>query len=104
MLGNDLARGKVIAQPDIVMDPVTSAETDKFEEEISSMIPSSEVAQAQASMMTANTRASIKWKDIPERDQDPSNNNECKRDRDRYCGPQQKQMTFQVRRGLVQQK
>ena len=84
LLGNDLARGKVMAEPNVVMEPVTSAETDKFEEEISNVIPSCGKTQAQASTMVENTRASIKRKDIRERDQDPSNNNDGERDRDRY--------------------
>ena len=94
LLGNDLARGKVIAEPDEVMEPVTSAKTDKFEEEISNVIPSCGVTQAQASTMAKDTRASIKWKDIRERDQDLSNNNDGKRDRDRYRGPNRSQWHF----------
>ena len=91
LLGNDLAGGKVIAEPDVVMEPVTSAETDKFEEEISNVIPSCGVTQAQATTMAKDTRASIKWKDIRERDQDPSNNNDGKRERGRYRGPNRSQ-------------
>ena len=94
LLGNDLAGGKVIAEPDVVMEPVTSAENDKFEEEISNVIPSCGVTQAQASTMAKDTRASIKWKDIRERDQDPSNNNDGKRDRDRYRGPNRSKWHF----------
>ena len=94
LLGNDLARGKVIAEPDVVMEPVTSAETDKFEEDISNVIPSCGVTQAQASTMAEDTRASIKWKDIREGDQDPSNNNDGKRDRDRYWGPNRCKLHF----------
>ena len=94
LLGNDLARGKVIAEPDVVKEPVTSAETDKFEEEISNVIPSCEMTQAQASTMAEDTRASIKWKDIRERDQDPSNNNDGKRERGRYRGPNRSQWHF----------
>ena len=66
VLGNDLATGKVIAEPGVVMVPVTSAETDKLEEEISNVIPSCGVTQAQANTMAEDTRTSIKWKDIPE--------------------------------------
>ena len=87
LLGNDLSRGKVIAEPDVVMEPVTSAETDKIEEEISSVIPSCGVTQAQVSTMAKDKRASIKRKDIQERNQDPYNNNDDERDRDRYHGP-----------------
>ena len=94
LLENDLARGKVIAKPDVVMEPVTSAETDKFEEEISNVIPSCGVTQAPASTMAEDTRASIKWKDIREGDQYPSNNNDGKRDRDRYRGPNRSQWHF----------
>ena len=94
LLGNDLARGKVIAEPDVVMEPVTSAETDKIEEEIYSVIPSCGMTQAQASTMAKDTRASIKRKDIRERDQDPSNNNDGKRDRDQYRGPNRSQWHF----------
>ena len=94
LLGNDLAGGKVIAEPDVVMEPVTSAETDKFEEEISNVIPSCGVTQAQATTMAKDTRASIKWKDIRERDQDPSNNNDGKRERGRYRGPNRSQWHF----------
>ena len=94
LLGNDLAGGKVIAEPDVVMEPVTSAENDKFEEEISNVIPSCGVTQAQASTMAKDRRASIKWKDIRERDQDPSNNNDGKRDRDRYRGPKRSKWHF----------
>ena len=86
LLGNDLARGKVIAEPDVVMEPVSSAETDKIEEDISSVIPSCGVTQAQASTMAKDTRRSIARKDIRERDQDPSDNNDGKRDRGRYRG------------------
>ena len=92
--GNDLARGKVIAEPDVVMEPVTSAETDKIEEEISSMIPSCGVTQAQGSTMAKNTRASIKRKDIRERDKDPSNNNDGKQVRDRHRGPNRSKWYF----------
>ena len=67
---------------------------DKFEEEISNVIPSCGVTQAQASTMAKDTRASIKWKDIRERDQDPSNNNDGKRDRDRYRGPNRSKWHF----------
>ena len=94
LLGNDLAGGKVIAEPDVVMEPVTSAETDKFEEEISNVIPSCGVTQAQATTMAKDTRASIKWKDIRERDQDPSNNNDGKQERGRYRGPNRSQWHF----------
>ena len=94
LLGNDLAGGKVIAEPDVVMEPVTSAETDKFEEEISNVIPSCGVTQAQATTMAKDTRASIKWKYIRERDQDPSNNNDGKRERGRYRGPNRSQWHF----------
>ena len=94
LLGNDLAGGKVIAEPDVVMEPVTSEETDKFEEEISNVIPSCGVTQAQATTMAKDTRASIKWKDIRERDQDPSNNNDGKRERGRYRGPNRSQWHF----------
>ena len=87
LLGNDLAPGEVIAEPDVVMEPVTSAETDKIEEEISSVIPSCRMTQARACTMAKDTRASIKRKDIREKDQDPSDNNDGKRDRDRCCGP-----------------
>ena len=68
LLGNELARGKEIAELDVVMEPVTSAETDKIEEEKSSVIPSCGVTQAQASTMAKDTRASIKRKYIRERD------------------------------------
>ena len=44
--------------------------------------------------MTEDTRASIKWKDIRERDQDPSNNNDGKRDTDRYRGHNRSQWHF----------
>ena len=94
LLGNDLARGKVIAESDVVIEPVTSAETDKIEEEIYSVIPSCGMTQAQASTMAKDTRASIKRKDIRERDQDPSNNNDGKRDRDQYRGPNRSQWHF----------
>ena len=94
LLGNDLAGGKVIAESDVVIEPVTSAETDKFEEEISNVIPSCGVTQAQASTMAEDTRASSKWKDIREWDQDPSNNNDGKRDRDRYRGPNRSKWHF----------
>ena len=40
LLGNDLAGGKVIAEPKVVMEPVTSAETEKIEEEIPGVFPS----------------------------------------------------------------
>ena len=58
------------------MKPVTSAETDKFEEKIPSVLSSCGVTQAQASTMAKDTRASIKKNNIRERDQDPSNNND----------------------------
>ena len=94
LLGNDLARRKGIAEPDVVMEPVTSAETDKIEEEKSSVIPSCGVTQAQASTTAKDTRASIKWKDIRERDQDPSNNNDGKQEKGRYRGPNRSQWHF----------
>ena len=94
LLGNDLARRKGIAEPDVVMEPVTSAETNKIEKEISSVIPSCRVTQVQASTMAMATRASIKWEDIRERDQDPSKNNDGKRDGDRYRGPNRSHWQF----------
>ena len=78
LLGNNLARGKVIAEPDVDKEPVTSAETDKIEEEISSVIPSCGVTQPQASTMAKDTGASITWEDNREGGQDPSNNNDGK--------------------------
>ena len=84
LLGNDLARGKVIADTEVVMEPFTSAEMDMFEEEISqsSGIPFCGVTQAQASATAKDTRASMKRKDTRERDQYPSNNSDGKLDRD----------------------
>ena len=72
LLGNDLPRGKVIAEPDVVMGPVKSAETDKIEEEVSSRIPSCGVTQARASKMAKHTRASIKMDENQDEDGDPS--------------------------------
>ena len=82
------------AEPDVVMEPVTSAETDKFEEEISNVIPSCEVTQAQACTMVEDTGASIKWKDIRGRDQESSNKNDGKRDRDQNRGPYRSKWHF----------
>ena len=63
LLGNDLAGGKVIAEPKVVMEPVTSAETEKIEEEIPGVFPSCVVTRAQARKMAEDTRASIDTED-----------------------------------------
>ena len=70
----DVAGGKVIAEPKVVMEPVTSAETDKFEEEVPSVIPLCVVTQARASKMAEDTRALIKMGDKQNKDGDPSVN------------------------------
>ena len=71
LLGNDLAGGKVIPEHKLVMEPVKSAETDKIEEEISDVIPSCWVTQAQASTMVEDTRASIDIGDKRGREKKP---------------------------------
>ena len=63
LLGNDLAGGKVIAEPKIVMEPFTSAETEKIEEEIPGVFPSCMVTRAQARKMAEDTRALIDTED-----------------------------------------
>ena len=63
LLGNDLAGGKVITEPKVVMEPVTSAETEKIEEEIPGVFPSCVVTRAQARKMAEDTRASIHTED-----------------------------------------
>ena len=57
LLENDLAGGKVIAEPKVVMEPVTSAETEKIEEEIPGVFPYCVVTRAQARKMAEDTRA-----------------------------------------------
>ena len=63
LLENDLAGGKVIAEPKVVMEPVTSAETEKIEEEIPGVFPYCVVTRAQARKMAEDTRASIDTED-----------------------------------------
>ena len=69
---NDLAGGKVIAELEVVKEPVTSAKTDTMEKELSSVIPSCVVTQARASKMAEDTRASIEMDDKQDKDVDPS--------------------------------
>ena len=78
---NDLAGGKVIAKPEVVKEPVTSAKTNMTEEETSSVIPSCVVTQARASKMAEDTRASNKTDDKEDKDGDPSTERDDK-DRD----------------------
>ena len=63
LLGNDLAGGKVIGEPNVAMEPVTSAETEKIEEEISGVLPSCVVTRAQARKMAEHSGASIDIED-----------------------------------------
>ena len=63
LLGNDLAGGRVIAEPKVVMEPLTSTETVKIEEEIPDMYPSYVVTRAQTKRMAEDTRASIDTED-----------------------------------------
>ena len=69
---NDLAGGKVIAKPEVVKEPVTSAKTDTIEEEVSSVIPSCVMTKAQARKMAEDTRASIIMDDKQDESRDPS--------------------------------
>ena len=69
---NDSAAGKVIAEPEVVKEPVTSAKTNMTEEETSSVVPSCVVTQARASKMAEDTRASNKMDGKQDKDGDPS--------------------------------
>ena len=48
LLGNDLAGGKVIVEPKVVMEPIIESKIDKIEEEIPGLFPSCAVTRAQA--------------------------------------------------------
>ena len=67
----DVAGRKVIAEPKVVMEPVTSAETDKFEEEVPGVISPCVMTQARASKMAKDTRASNKMDGKQDEDGDP---------------------------------
>ena len=69
---NDSVGGKVIAEPEVVKEPVTSAKTDAIEEEVSNVIDSCMVTQARTSKMAEDTRASNKMDGEQHKDVDPS--------------------------------
>ena len=66
------AGGKMIAKPEVVKEPVTSAKTDTIEEEVSNVIPSCMLTQARASKMAEDTRVSNKMDCKQDKDGDPS--------------------------------